>query len=116
MRFGSWAPLPQQIPQAVALAPPGPGLFQVRLRDHLRRYPTGHSAMVAYGGGADLPAAVRDFLRHDPAGQAALRRDDLLCRFAALDAHHDADAALARLRAQFAERFGAPPKLDLPGP
>jgi hypothetical protein len=105
MRFGRWIPLPE----AKAMAPPGPGVFQLRLAAGLCLFPRGRSAMVAYGGGADLPAALGAFLA-GAAGDRARARGPLLCRFAAPDGGRGADEALATLRRRFVEQFGAAPE------
>jgi hypothetical protein len=100
-RFGRW----YRLQVAAAHAPPGPGVFQVRLAHGLVVYPTGRSAMVHYEASADLPGAVRRFAQlHE--GR------DWLCRFAedlsARDAA-DPDGMVAGLLASFRRRFGAPP-------
>ena len=82
MRCGRWLPLKE----ALLAIPMGPGLFQLRVTTGLLVFPGGRSAMVAYGGGEDLPAALQTFLS-GPAGARAGALGPLLCRFGAPDGH-----------------------------
>ena len=102
MAFGRWYPLDE----AAAHAPPGPGVYQVRLARGLLDYPTGRSAMVHYGAAADLQSAVAELARSHAGSE-------WLCRFAdretAPEAAEAPDAMLAGLLTAFRRRFGAPP-------
>ena len=103
MRFTPWYPLAE----ASRHAPPGPGVYQLRIRTGLRQYPTGKSAMVRYGF-ADALRASLDQL----AAQPALA--ELLCRHAEeLSPAERANprAALAELERAFERRFGTQPSL-----
>jgi hypothetical protein len=101
MRFGRW----HRLEEAAAAAPPGPGIYQVKIASGLLDYPTGKSAMIRYGAARDLPAAVAELARAHPGR-------DWLCRFSEeMSAREaaDPDAIVAELIAQFRRRFGAPP-------
>ncbi|MFQ5748310.1 MAG: hypothetical protein ACE5H3_02500 [Planctomycetota bacterium] len=56
-RFGDWA----ELAAAAEEAPPAPGIFQVRAKAGLLRYPRGRSAMLFYGAAPDLRAGVAVF-------------------------------------------------------
>jgi hypothetical protein len=108
MTYGRWIPL------ANGVAPPGPGLFQVRYDQGaagLCAYPTGKSAMVYYGADdVDLAAALARFRAGaDPAQMARLH-----VRFAAPDPGRPPSAALADSLRGFTARFGAPPIWNRP--
>ncbi|MCS6915007.1 MAG: hypothetical protein NZ890_17480 [Myxococcota bacterium] len=107
MQFGRWLPLPD----ALAAAPKGPGLYQIRVRDGLLAFPRGRSAMVAYGGGEDVAAALRTFLQSE-AAQRAHCLGPLLCRFAPPDPGRSAAECLVGLLSRFVAQFGAPPPLS----
>jgi hypothetical protein len=96
VRFTSWYPAEQ----IAELAPPRAGVFQVRA-EQLREYPTGRSAMVHYGCGDDLRAAMLEWATANGFAGARYRHADVLTR-------QPADA-LATLISRFVSRFGAPP-------
>lgn len=101
MRFGRW----HRLDEAAAAAPPGPGVYQVRVASGLLDYPTGKSAMIRYGAAPDLRAAASELARAHPGR-------DWLCRFSEeMSAREaaDPDAIVAELVAAFRRRFGAPP-------
>jgi hypothetical protein len=99
MRFGAWFPLPE----AADHLPAAPGVLQVRLREGLVRYPRGKSAMIHYAGAADVRQLAADLSAAHPVAP-------WLCR-ASLGPCPDPAAAAARLRAEFAERFGSCPEV-----
>jgi hypothetical protein len=108
MVFGRWIPLDE------AVAPDGPGLFQVRYdqgSSGLVAYPTGTSAMVFYGADDHALGAALGRFRDgaDPA-----QRHRLHVRFAAPDPGRPPSSSLARSLERFAERFGAPPLWNRP--
>lgn len=107
MRFGRW----MSLPEALAVAPEGPGLYQIRVRDGLLAFPRGRSAMVAYGGGEDVAASLRAFLQSE-AAQQVRPLGPLLCRFSAPDPGRSAAECLAALLSRFVAQFGAPPPLS----
>jgi len=101
--FSTWQPL------ALAVAPTGPGVLQIRAgigNQGLQRYPNGQSAMVLYDADdQDLHAALsraRLILAHVAARTFSVRF--LPTRHARED--------LARLLREFELRFGAPPSLS----
>ncbi|MBK9036923.1 MAG: hypothetical protein IPL61_37670 [Myxococcales bacterium] len=99
MEFGRWYPLTA----AAAHAPPGPGVFQVRVRDGLIDYPRGKSAMVHYAAAPDVRAAARDLAAAHPDA-------DWLCRHLVDLADPAAAATLAtKLVRDFTARFGRAP-------
>ena len=101
MRFGRW----HRLDQAAAAAPPGPGVFQLKIARGLIDYPTGKSAMIRYGAARDLPAAVGEIARANPGREWMCRfSEEMSAREAA-----DPDAIVAELEAAFRRRFGAPP-------
>lgn len=79
-----------------------PGVFQLRLAEGLVDYPRGRSAMVGYGAAASLRRAVA-------AVASARVGAPWLCR-CTRDPVDDPPAALARLVADFRERFGEAPR------
>jgi hypothetical protein len=97
LRFTSWYPA-EQIAER---APAQPGVFQVRA-EQLLEYPTGRSAMVHYGHGEDLRAAMLAWASEHEFAGARYRHADALAR-----APKD---ALASLISRFVSRFGAPPR------
>jgi hypothetical protein len=110
VQFGSWIPLgpllgPAPSPDAL---PDNAGLFQLRVEQGLLRYPHGKSAMVAYGAGSNVGAALRDFLA-GPAGARAQQLGPLLVRFAAPDPHGSPAEHLQRLHERFESQFGSLP-------
>jgi hypothetical protein len=109
VQFGAWIPL--TMPLADDQMPAGAGVFQLRVASGLLTYPRGKSAMVAYGGGADVAAALRAFVA-SPAGARAAQLGPLWVRFAAPDGHSSAEAHLARLRERFVAQFGQLPLAD----
>ncbi len=111
MRFGTWIDMPPDPTRAMALAPLGKGVFQLRIRDGLINFPSGKSAMVAYGGGQNVGQALRELLEGE-VGRRALARGPLLCRFALPGPSQDPVEAADRLRRQFQDRFGAPPAAE----
>jgi hypothetical protein len=99
VRFGPWYAL------AVAgdLAPEGEGVLQLRLARGLIDYPRGKSAMVWYEHASDLRGAARR-LASAHVGQ------DLVCRhLIEIDPAIDLAGFCAKLREEFARRFGAVP-------
>ena len=105
MQFGSWFPLDSaEVPQA-------PGVFQIRVERGLLGYPRGKSAMVAYGAGADLRAAVQELLR-GAVGERARAHAPLLVRWVVLAPASEPGAVLSRLRERFVAQFGAPPAAE----
>ena len=102
MRFGPWLLLER----AVELAPRHPGVFQTR-GEALLPLPRGKSAMVLYAAsGAGEPLDV--YLRGDGAG--SLRQAAALgARWIRFGESAQPDLELARLLANFEERFGATP-------
>ncbi len=117
MQFGAWIPLEALLgaplrPQAPA-PPDGPGLFQLRVEKGLLRYPHGQSAMVAYGAGSDVRAALAELLG-GPVGERARRLGPLLCRFAVSDPHSTPHEHLRRLHERFQAQFGSLPLAQVP--
>jgi hypothetical protein len=101
MRFCPWYPLSE----SPALAPAGPGVFQMRIRSGLIDYPTGKSAMIHYGASRDVRAAVAELAaRHSDRDWLCRHSDDMTTAETS-----DPDRALATLVLQFERRFGAPP-------
>ena len=103
MRFCPWYPLAE----ADQHAPPERGLFQVRVANGLRDYPTGKSAMVHYQLVDDVRVAVARFAAAHPA-------TGWLCRHAIELGPRDVvelDAFFERLLRDFRARFGAPPSV-----
>ena len=103
MHFGRW----HEIANAAESAPPGPGLYQVRLESGLIDYPRGKSAMILYGAAADLAAEARGLSAAHPGRPWLVRFSEDLSAEDAGDRH----AILHRLLASFERRFGAPPTL-----
>lgn len=101
MRFGPWYPLAD----AGDLAPAEEGVLQVRLARGLIDYPKGKSAMVAYRHAPDVRAAAAALARELPG--------DLLGRHL-IEAPEATDLAAfcAKLREDFARRFGRAPIHD----
>jgi hypothetical protein len=93
--FGRWQTL------AAATMPRRRGVLQARLANELLMYPSGKSAMVYYDADEDLARAF------DRLGAAVPPGTAVLVRFGECA---DPAAELARLRAQFVRRFGAPPQ------
>lgn len=112
VQFGAWIPLAALLPAEAGSASPPlptiPGVFQLRVEQGLLAYPRGRSAMVAYGAGSDLQAALAALLR-GPIGEHARRLGPLLCRFAAADPHRLPAEHLARLHERFVAQFGSLP-------
>ena len=97
VQFGPWQRL------RADLFPAAPGVLQLRREHGLVEYPRGRSAMILYLAAADLRAAVADL--------AAAHPDrPWLCRCNRVPVA-DPPAALARLLADFVDRFGAPPQI-----
>lgn len=117
MQFGAWIPLEALLgatPSPDAPAPPeGPGIFQLRVEKGLLRYPHGQSAMVAYGAGSDVRAALAALLG-GPVGDRARRLGPLLCRFAVPDPHGTPHEHLRRLHERFQAQFGSLPLAEAP--
>lgn len=80
-------------------APDAPGVFQVRVSEGLIDYPSGKSAMVHYGFGADLAAAILEFSRDHG-------RADLLCRHQVCDVP---EQLFETVLSAFRRRFGSQP-------
>lgn len=98
VQFGPWHRLrAEEFPSA-------PGVLQLRREHGLVQYPRGRSAMIRYLAVADLRAAVADLAIAHP-DRAWLCR----CNRAPLA---DPPAELARLLADFTDRFGAAPRVD----
>lgn len=116
VQFGAWIPLAELLqPQPGAgepTLPSGGGVFQLRLAQGLVSYPRGRSAMVAYGAGSDVHAALRALLR-GPIGERAQRLGPLLCRFAAADPQRTPEQHLFRLHERFAAQFGSLPVAEV---
>lgn len=101
MRFGPWYPLAE----AGDLAPPEEGVLQLRIAQGLLDYPTGKSAMVAYRHASDLCAEAQALAVTFPG--------DLLCRhLIEILPATDLAAFCAKLREDFARRFGRAPIYD----
>jgi hypothetical protein len=103
MRFGRW----HRLEEAAAAAPPGPGIYQIKVASGLLRYPTGKSAMIHYGAASDVSRAVAKFAARYPGR-------NWLCRFAeglAPREQGDPDAILSDLLANFRRRFGSAPRV-----
>ena len=98
--------------------PTGPGLYQLRVATGLIPYPTGKSAMVAYGGGEDVADTLQLFLDSEK-GAYAKSLGELLVRFAVppptaadtpvIDYSEQLSQQLLRLQQRFVEQFGALP-------
>lgn len=101
MRFGPWHPL---LAAADRLPPQG-GVLQVRLERGLVSYPRGKSAMISYVGAGDVRQLAARLAGAHPG-------EPWLCR-ASLGACPDPLAAAARLLAEFEERFGSCPILNV---
>lgn len=116
VQFGAWIPLTALLPleadSAAPAIPAGGGVFQLRIEQGLLAYPRGRSAMVAYGAGNDLQAALTALLR-GPIGERALRLGPLLCRFAIADPHRPPAEHLARLHERFVAQFGSLPLAEV---
>lgn len=112
MHFGAWLPLEEALRAAPdaeqQTLPDGPGVFQLRVEKGLLRYPRGQSAMVAYGAGSDVRAALAALLA-GPVGEHARHLGPLLCRFAAPDPHSAPQEHLRRLHERFQAQFGCLP-------
>ena len=100
-RFSEWLPLD-------APAPAGPGIVQCKVVGDLIRYPSGASAMLRYESGESIAELVRR-AAEATAGHFATER--VRWRYQQAEPAV-ARALLARLRARFVVRFGAPPLLD----
>lgn len=99
--FGRWIPLDQ----AAAQAPPGAGVYQVKLARGLVSYPTGKSAMIHYGAAPDLCREMAELA-------AAHTGREWMCRFGeGLTPREVAapDGIVQELVDRFRRRFGAPP-------
>jgi hypothetical protein len=101
MKFGRWYALAE----AHSCAPAEPGVYQLRVRQGLVEYPTGKSAMVHYGAGDDVRAALlelstehgdRDLLARHAVEMSTIERAD-------------PSAAARQLLDRFERRFGAQP-------
>ena len=102
VKFGVWHPFAE----ASNAAPDGPGLLQARA-DALLAYPRGKSAMVLYAG-TPSQGTLRRYVRE--AGAPALRRANACgARWVRFGETPAPERELARLTAQFQDRFGAPP-------
>lgn len=98
MQFGPWHRL------VADPFPAAPGVLQLRREHGLVDYPRGRSAMIRYLAADDLHAEVTRLAAANP-GRAWLVR----CNRAPL---RDPAAELARLLADFVDRFGAAPRVD----
>lgn len=103
MKFGSWYPLAD----AVAHAPPAPGVLQVRVAEGLIDYPRGKSAMIHYEAALDVRAAAATLAGAHPGAPWWCRHTIEPASLAPADAH----ALAARLLRDFTVRFGSPPVL-----
>lgn len=104
MRFGSWYPLAE----AGDRVPAGENVLQLRIARGLVDYPRGKSAMVRYAHAADARAEAR-------ALAAAHAGQDLWCRhLIEIAGATDLAAFCAKLREEFARRFGTVPLLERP--
>ena len=116
VQFGAWIPLTALLPleadSAAPAIPAGGGVFQLRIEQGLLAYPRGRSAMVAYGAGNDLQAALATLLA-GPIGERALSLGPLLCRFAIADPHRPPAQHLARLHERFVAQFGSLPMAEV---
>jgi hypothetical protein len=97
LRFTPWYPLVE----VEARVPQVAGVFQVRASE-LLGYPRGRSAMVHYGCGGDLRAAVHAFV--DTHGS-----HDWLCRHVTALGSRAPEAHCERLLTRFRSRFGREP-------
>ena len=101
MRFCPWYPLAE----AIAHAPEGEGVLQLRVAEGLLDYPTGKSAMVHYEHATDVRAAATALARaHEGAA--------LLCRHLEIEPGETVDlgAFHAKVRDEFVKRFGSEPQ------
>ena len=116
VQFGSWIPLGELLgaapPSFASALPHEAGLFQLRVEEGLLSYPQGKSAMVAYGAGSDVGAALREFLS-GPAGPRAQALGPLLVRFASTGAHLTPALYLTRLHERFRSQFGSLPRAEV---
>jgi hypothetical protein len=102
LRFGAW----HAIEAALAAAPSRPGVLQVRA-DAVLSLPRGKSAMVFYAA-TDPAEPLAEWL--SGAGQKSLEATVRLGgRYVRFAESADPQRDLARLLAQFEERFGAVP-------
>jgi hypothetical protein len=106
VRFGPWQPLDR----AAELAPPHPGLLQVRA-EGLLRFPRGQATMVFYAAGADDQPLADRVRAAGPELARAAALGGRWIRFA--DSPRPA-VDLARLLADFQARFGALPPANEP--
>ncbi|MEO7097397.1 MAG: hypothetical protein ABI175_29315 [Polyangiales bacterium] len=101
MRFGLWYPLAS----AAENAPAEPGILQLRLATGLLDYPRGKSAMVHYAEVPDVRAAALAL-----ATAHAATASGLVCRhLIEIPDATDLGTFYAKLRDEFARRFGSPP-------
>jgi hypothetical protein len=108
VRFGPWL----SFERAAELAPSHPGLLQAR-GEALLPLPRGKSAMVLYDGTA-AGESLQEYLRGD--GARSLRRAaERGAQFIRFGASAEPELELARLLANFEERFGALPPANLVG-
>jgi hypothetical protein len=103
MKFSAW----YELDEAAELAPDEPGVFQVRLTGGLVDYPRGRSAMIRYGAGPSVRAAAAAYAAETEEDAERTGRA-VLCRHS-LGRVADPAATLAKLLADFRERFGAHP-------
>ena len=102
--FSSWRPL-----TAFAEAPQGPGVFQIKVVDHLIDYPRGRSAMVFYGSAVEVRAALAAVAQSMTTRFSSL--GPLVWRALATDRHAE---ELARHLQRFVEQFQSPPAGNQP--
>jgi len=105
-RFGDWT----EPAAAEATAPAEPGVFQVRAKAELLRYPRGKSAMLFYGAARDLRAGIAAF-RLEVAPRWEEPETALWIRWKPA---RDSDAALCAYLDLFQRRFGALPARNPP--
>lgn len=103
-RFCPWYPLAE----AAHAAPPAPGVYQIKL-PHVIDYPTGKSAMIAYGAAPDVRAALVELAALHPG-------TPWLARHLEDAAAVDPAAFVAELLATFRRRFGAEPTVPAGAP
>jgi len=97
--FSTWQPL-----SAISEAPAGPGLFQVKAQARLLDYPRGKSAMIYYGGGPDLRAALAEVAPALATRFASLA--PLAWRYFSTASHAE---SLARHLQRFSDQFHSAP-------
>lgn len=100
-RYSDWLPLKDAVPSL----PPEAGIFQVKLKRGLLKYPSGRSAMLYYGYAENLQEGGRHF-RQRVLPHISYSEDDLLLRY--MPAADYAERFRAHL-ARFCSSFNAMP-------